>query len=231
MMPKFKEITFWQSFIVSLFTPIALIIQYCVVLFYTARECKNIIHTPNRTLSGESIFLKTKTYDFKDIRKCYKKFKNATFNNYVMGVLSTSMNEWYKKNKVEEPGSLIMSCPVSMKTMPKSVKEINMSNYTSSVTFQFPILEDLKEAIAISKARFSKFFKLHYLMSAINFQLLFRFIPLGIGKYLYNKFLREVDFLLTNVSGPREPIYINNKKILRITPFLNNFSSIDLIIV
>mmetsp|Transcript_6666 Transcript_6666/g.5787 ORF Transcript_6666/g.5787 Transcript_6666/m.5787 type:complete len:117 (+) Transcript_6666:856-1206(+) len=116
-----------------------------------------------------------------------------------MGVLSKSIHSWYGKNDIQDPGSLIMSCPVSMKSLPKSVNEINLNNYTSSVTIEFPVLGQLKEAMGVCKKRFGEYYKLHYLMSTINFQLLFRFIPFGIGKMLYHRFLGKVDFLLTNV--------------------------------
>ncbi|CAI2367739.1 unnamed protein product [Moneuplotes crassus] len=231
MMPKYKDFSCLQAVLLTLFTPIALLWQYCVVLFHKAHESNRMIHTPTGRLSGESIFLKTKTFDFKDIRKCYKMFENTTFNNYVMGVLSKSMHSWFTKNGVEAPESLIMSCPVSMKTLPKSVADINLNNYTSSVTIQFPVLENLKESLKITKRRFAEFFKFYHLIPTVYFQKLFRYIPRKIGSYLYDKFIQEVDFLLTNVSGPREPIYLCNKKILKITPFLSNFSNMDLVVV
>ena len=185
-MPKLKEISNFKSLLVTLFTPFALLMQYSVVLFHKAKECSNIIHNPKRELSGESIMLKTKTFNFKDIRKCYKQYENVTFNNYVMGVLSKSIHSWYAKNKVENPGNLIMSCPVGMKAMPKSIKEVNLNNHTSGVTIQFPVLGDLREALKETQERFSKFFKLHYLISAIYFQSIFRYIPRALGRALYN---------------------------------------------
>mmetsp|Transcript_32588 Transcript_32588/g.28846 ORF Transcript_32588/g.28846 Transcript_32588/m.28846 type:complete len:189 (-) Transcript_32588:17-583(-) len=147
-----------------------------------------------------------------------------------MGLLSRSMYQWYNKNGVKEPGTLIMSCPVSMKPMPKSVKELNLNNYTSSVLLQFPVMEDMKESIPLCKSRFSKLYTLPYLMSALNFMMLFRFIPGKIAKLMLDIAFMRIDFLMTNVCGPKEPIYLCNKEILNITPFLNNFKSVDLVI-
>lgn len=208
MMPKFKEFSYLQAILLTLFTPISLLWQCSVVWFHKAKEVNKMLHTPDRTLSGDSIFLKTKTFDFKDIRKCYKKFEGATFNNYVMGVLSKSIHSWYEKNGLESPQDLIMSCPVSMKTLPKSIEDINLNNYTSSVTIKLPVMKDLSESIKVTRKRFSTFFKFYHLVPTVNFQKLFRYIPKRIGSYLYTRFLKEVDFLLTNVNGPREPIYL-----------------------
>lgn len=172
-----------------------------------------MIHTPDGKLSSETVLLLTKTFDFQDIRKCYKKYENTTFNNYLMGVLSKSMHSWFVKSNVEVLDNLLMACPVSMKAFPTSVKDINMNNYTSNVTIQLPILENMNESLKITKKRFAQFFKLHYLFPTVYFQSLFRYIPRKIGTYMYNRFTKEVDFLLTNVNGPKEPIYLCNKKI------------------
>ncbi len=137
-----------------------------------------------------------------------------------MGTLSKSIHSWYQSNDVEVPKDLVMCCPVSMKTLPKSVKDINLNNYTSSVTIRFPVLENLGEALKITKKRFSKFFKFFHLLPTIYMLKLFRFIPHGIGRHMISQFLNEIDFLLTNVNGPREPIYLCNKKIRKSVNFL-----------
>mmetsp|Transcript_16255 Transcript_16255/g.15972 ORF Transcript_16255/g.15972 Transcript_16255/m.15972 type:complete len:126 (+) Transcript_16255:486-863(+) len=125
-----------------------------------------------------------------------------------MGVLSKSLHSWFHKNGVEPPKELVMSCPVSMKTLPKSVSDIDLNNYTSSVTMEFPVCESLSESIKITRERFSRFAKFHHLIPTVYFQKLFKYIPRKIGSLLYNNFVKEMDFLLTNVNGPREPIYL-----------------------
>ena len=54
-----------------------------------------------REVSGEenfkSKFLSAEEIPFESIRKCYKKHNGATFNDYVLGTLSTSLNDWYHK--------------------------------------------------------------------------------------------------------------------------------------
>ncbi|CAI2367841.1 unnamed protein product [Moneuplotes crassus] len=231
MMPKFKEFSYLQAFMLIAFTPISLICQAAVVWFHKVEESSRMLHTPTGRLSDEAVYLKTKTFNFKDVRKCYKQFDNTTFNNYVMGVLSKSLHSWFHKNGVEPPKELVMSCPVSMKTLPKSVSDIDLNNYTSSVTMEFPVCESLSESIKITRERFSRFAKFHHLIPTVYFQKLFKYIPRKIGSLLYNNFVKEMDFLLTNVNGPREPIYLCNKQILSITPFLSTFSSLSLVVV
>mmetsp|Transcript_32588 Transcript_32588/g.28847 ORF Transcript_32588/g.28847 Transcript_32588/m.28847 type:complete len:177 (-) Transcript_32588:623-1153(-) len=67
--PNLRKITLLQTLMVSLFTPIALIFQYSTIFIHFVKEKSKIIHTPSRELSGTSVFLKSKNYDFNDIRK------------------------------------------------------------------------------------------------------------------------------------------------------------------
>jgi NRPS condensation-like uncharacterized protein len=206
--PKFRGFSIWQKLMVSIFVPMALIMQCSVTLFFKLKDCNRIIHTPDRKNTGDNVFLTTPLYDFADLRKCYKKFDKVTFNNFLMGIVGKSIHQWYAKNGVDEPGSLIVSCPVSMKGFPESIKDVNLNNCTSAVTVQLPIVNDLKQAIYTSKERFAKHFKLPTLIAALEFQKFFSLVPPGIGKALYTIFTQDIDLVLTNVSGTKEPLYI-----------------------
>lgn len=177
------------------------------------------------------MFLTTKTYDFEDLRKCYKQFDKVTFNNYVMGVLGKSIHEWYAKNGVAKPGPLVMSCPVNMKPFPDSIEKVNLNNGTSAITIHLPVVGDLKEAIYTAKERFAKHFNLPTLMAALELQRFFSYVPPGIGRTIYNFCTKDIDLVMTNVKGTVEPLYLCNKKIHSITPFLGLFSNIGLIVV
>lgn len=207
LIPKFKKITWIQKMMVALFVPAALVMQYNVALFFKLKPQNKIIHTVDRKNSGESVFLCSKTYDFEDLRKCYKTYDKATFNNYVMGILGKSISDWYALNGVHNPGDLILTVPVNMKTLPEKVEDINMNNGTSTVTIHLPIVSDLGDAIYKSKKRFEEFYKLPTLMAALNLQAFFSYVPPGIGRAIYKLFTKDIDLVLSNVSGAREPLY------------------------
>mmetsp|Transcript_16254 Transcript_16254/g.15970 ORF Transcript_16254/g.15970 Transcript_16254/m.15970 type:complete len:120 (+) Transcript_16254:87-446(+) len=69
MMPKFKEFSYLQAFMLIAFTPISLICQAAVVWFHKVEESSRMLHTPTGRLSDEAVYLKTKTFNFKDVRK------------------------------------------------------------------------------------------------------------------------------------------------------------------
>ena len=142
---------------VYLYVPIALAVQYSVTIFYEKKKQNYIFHTPDQRNSGESVFYASKTYNFEDLRKWYKTFDNVTFNHYIMGIVGKSMNDWYAKNGVKNPGDMIMSCPVNMKVFPKRIEDINLNNGTSVITIQVPVVSDLKEAVFEAKKRFKKY--------------------------------------------------------------------------
>lgn len=213
LIPKFKKITLLQKLMVALFVPAALVVQYNVALFFKLKECNKIIHTKDGRNSGESRFLCSKVYDFEDLRKSYKQFDKITFNNYVMGILGKSINDWYSKNGVQNPGDLILTIPVNMKTLPDRVEDINMNNGTSTVTIHLPVYKDLKTAIYTAKTRFDQFYKLPTLLAALNLQAFFSYVPPGIGRAFYKFFTKDIDLVLSNVSGTREALHIANRKI------------------
>lgn len=207
LVPKLKKISCWQKILVACFVPVALVMQYNVALFFKLKEQNKKIHTPNGKNSGDSVFLCSKTYHFDDLRKCYKQFDKATFNNYVMGILGKSIHDWYGKNGVSNPGDLILTIPVNMKTLPDKVEEINMNNGTSTITIHLPIVKDLKEAIYESKKRFAKFYNLPTLLAALNLQAFFSYVPPGIGRAVYKFFTKDIDIVLSNVNGTKDALY------------------------
>jgi len=231
LIPDLKKPSLLQKLMVACYIPIALVIQYSVTIFYDRKKQNQIFHTPDGKNSGESIFMLSKTYDFNDLRKCYKKYEHVTFNNYIMGVVGKSLKEWYAKNGVQDPGDMIMSVPVNMKIFPKRVEDIDLNNGTSVVTIQVPLVDDLKDAIYKSKARFNKYFNLPTLMASLNLQAFFSYVPPGIGRLVYSVVTKDIDFVLSNVSGAREPLYLCNKEIVSITVFLGLFSNVNMNVI
>ena len=136
-----------------------------------------------------------------------------------MGIVGKSMNEWYAKNGVHNPGDMIMSCPVNMKIFPKRIEDINLNNGTSVVTIQVPVVKDLKDAVYKSKKRFNKYFNLPTLIAALDLQAFFSYVPPGIGKLCYAKFVDRIDMVLSNVAGSREPLFLCNKEISKLQIF------------
>lgn len=135
-------------------------------------------------------------------------YDKATFNNYVMGIVGKSIYDWYTLNGAKDLGDLVLTVPVNMKTLPDKVEDINMNNGTSTVTIQLPIVSDLREAIYQSKRRFEKHYTLPTLLATLGLQDFFSYVPPGLGRMIYKYFTKDIDLVLSNVSGAREPLYL-----------------------
>lgn len=56
--------------------------------------------------------------EFEKIRKCYKRFQGATFNDYMLGQLSVSLDQWYKKNSISGAQKLSILSPINARPLP-----------------------------------------------------------------------------------------------------------------
>ena len=54
------------------------------------------------------------------------------------------------------------------------------------------------------------------LIAALELQAFFSYIPEGIGRLIYSKFVDRIDMVWSNISGSREPLYLWNKEISKL---------------
>mmetsp|Transcript_41257 Transcript_41257/g.47537 ORF Transcript_41257/g.47537 Transcript_41257/m.47537 type:complete len:180 (-) Transcript_41257:29-568(-) len=122
-----RSIPFYMKILTSLLYPVCLLIAA-----FELSGCKwdghNKIQTKDGENCGESTLLISKEYDLNDIKTCYKKFKNVTLNNYMMGIISKSIYQWYKMNGVDSPKDISTIVPVVMKPLSPKINEVSMEN-------------------------------------------------------------------------------------------------------
>ena len=77
-----RGIPLYMKLLASLLFPLRLLISV-KELIPIKWEKRGLINTPTHDNSGVSKFSMSKYYNFDELRVCYKKFDNITFNNYM----------------------------------------------------------------------------------------------------------------------------------------------------
>ena len=68
---------------------------------------------------------------FDKIRNCYKRFEQkVSFNDYMMGVLSVSMDKWYKESGITGAEKLKSAITINTRPLPTKIEEVTLFNET-----------------------------------------------------------------------------------------------------
>jgi len=72
-------------------------------------------------------------FPFEKLRKCYKRFKGTTFNDYFLGVLSKSFDGWFKKHGITEAKHIKTLVTINMRDLPNNKSEFRIENNTAGI--------------------------------------------------------------------------------------------------
>ena len=77
------------------------------------------------------LHMANKRLSFEALKKCFKRFESKpTFNDYLMGALSVSMDKWYKSYGIQGSEKLKVVNSINMRGLPKNIDEVDMFNDT-----------------------------------------------------------------------------------------------------
>lgn len=158
--------------------------------------------------SGMTTNLITKEYNFEDIRKCYKKYPGRTYNQFIMGVGSKALHKWFQQYNVNDVKGLVTIAPAAMKPFTADIDKLDLGNYTSGSTFNFPIRGDFEQAMEETTKGFHHYHTIRHLIYTVLMLNIFKLLPPFFGKLTYRTFCNSLDMTFTNVKGFSEPVYI-----------------------
>ena len=184
-MRKGRAIPFYLEILNGLLFPIFILIASFELIRFNWNGYDKI-KTKSGENSGENICVCSKQYNFEDIRKAYKQYDKATMNSFMMGIISKSISEWYHMNGVEETKNISTIIPVVMKPFSPNINEINIENWTSGITFRFPLKDNLNDAIRETSKNFGFYYQLPHLISIMIMLRSFAILPNWLSKYLYH---------------------------------------------
>lgn len=75
-------------------------------------------------------FYASEELPFASLKKCYKRFEKTTFNDYIMGVLSTSLDKWYKHYGITGAKNIKTVVTVNTRNLPTKMSELKLENNT-----------------------------------------------------------------------------------------------------
>jgi hypothetical protein len=101
----------------------------------------------------------------------------VTFNDYLCGIISNCLKEWYHENGVENPQKIVTFIPINPRNLPTKVEELDLDNKAVGMKFEMPILSELEPAIKQSSFNFKKLVSVSTLMSIMKMTNLFHYLP------------------------------------------------------
>ncbi|CAI2368130.1 unnamed protein product [Moneuplotes crassus] len=161
-----------------------------------------------------------KSFDFPQIKKCFKRFKEKTsFNDYIMGVLGVNLDKWYKEHGIEGAERIKTINSINMRGLPESMKDVNLFNESIGSHFELPIIPDLDQAIKIARRNFKTDLDFFSLFCIKRFSDIFPYLPEVILRLFMATFYHGAGMIFSNVPFSSKPWYIANKTCNKIGVF------------
>ena len=155
----------------------------------------------------------SKTFSFESIRKWYKRFPNTTFNDYALGIISISLDKWFKENGVEGAERLKMMLPVNLRRLPTCMEELVLDNWLMTFNHLLPIGDNIENWMKKSKDYLKRNLKPEYILWADKAGILFKNFPNWILKeQLLKESLKGIDLAFSNLPYSSDPLYFLSKK-------------------
>lgn len=82
---------------------------------------------------------------FDKVKKSYKKYGNATFNDLMLGIMSKSFKPMLVKKGVKNPKEIKIAIPIAMKDLPTGYHDLQVLNKLSAVSPCLPICDSIEE--------------------------------------------------------------------------------------
>ena len=151
---------------------------------------------------------------------------------YAWGLISTSLDKWYKANDIEGANSIKTMIPVNMKPLARGFDDLNMDNGLIWFKHALPIGSSMEETMEKSKIFLKKYLKPKYLLAHLQFGKLLQFIPsYFVRNHILEDFYKGMDLVFSNVPFSSEPLYYMNKKVLNVGAYSNLQYDIKMMIV
>jgi diacylglycerol O-acyltransferase / wax synthase len=180
----------------------------------------------NEAGSGVCRFAMSKIYDLEKTKKICKDF-NISFNDYVMCVISKAVKEWKdfcEKNKnFENFENFSCFIPIGRKGIPKDTNDLQINNEVYGIYIRMPLIDNfLKEYKKVVQVLRNSLKSLGFVSAATRFcRIGVSLLPRVFQLYLGEKFLNNVDLIVSNVPGPTEPLYYAGCKLKMIAPIIS----------
>lgn len=173
--------------------------------------------------SGKTIIEISKSFPFEKLSLKQKELK-ISFNDLILSILSKAFKEYFKSksNKTIQGLNIMIAVGVKM-NLNQGFDEFDTNVRASGIMINIPAVDSIEDEAYIINKR-SKIYLNNTVFPLIkaNFpNLLFINIPRFILKFLAINFVRDIDFIVTNVPGTKKLVELNGNIVNEIIPLIN----------
>ncbi|CAI2367167.1 unnamed protein product [Moneuplotes crassus] len=159
--------------------------------------------------SGKKELAVSKTYDFEQLRKCYKRYNGMKFNDFFLGCIGTGMKNYANELGYKSLDRVGMGIPVNLRPPPTSLeKKLTFQNCIGLGACEFPCLEDLEKTMKKGKIAVHKRFKPSIMWSSQKIQLMLKYFPILVNNLIVDLVSGNIELAVSNINGLRKPITI-----------------------
>ena len=150
--------------------------------------------------------MESKSYDLKDLRKCYSKY-GRKLNDYMFASISASFSKYFTELGIKNQTHFTVSVPVNMKPMPTKISEVRFNNEYAPCLTNVPISTDLD--FTMSEIR--KYFDIGYSIKVARFGMWILTavgsLPTALSRHCIMDGCHNLDMIISNTPGPKQTIY------------------------
>jgi len=171
------------------------------------------------------------TFSFKSAQKCYKRFVNTTFNDYMLGNVSVSLDKWFNQNGIKDAKKVAIAVPINARPPPTNLKNLKLGNHLMGYKMELPIRPDLESAIAETKKSFWSNFSPAIINSFYKLSDIFRYAPQKMVDQATADALEGIGLCFSNIPISREEATLCGRKLQDCGFWTHNQMNIKLLVI
>lgn len=197
--------------------PVWIIMSY--IKLKSVKPDQNIKESPIRPegnkIKGNKQFIVSKEYKFSDLR-VYKQY-DCSYNDFMLGVISKSINDELVMQKCTNLKHLCLAIPVNLKFPPTCLDEVQIENNLAAAKVEMPLISELsKEQIRSIKRKVQPQLDFKCLKSVRGIQTAFTYLPYIVAKDSYWDFGKDLDIVISNIPGSKTHNFLDGKRVREI---------------
>jgi len=228
LFPQMPTISLMTMLILHLASPFYALIALLTSIQVQIKHIVSPFKRGNKE-KGNKIVELSKYFNFTKVSNAAKKM-GLSFNDLLITIISKNTKKMNVLDTKEFSGKeFVVSIPVSLRPMPKTLKEFVINNQVSNQIFKCPLVNDLSEHKKIQSV-LNKYLKnpFYNMGNVLQYNIGTFFAPNFLIQYTSEETTKNVDFIISNVPGPKKPIYYAGCKVLNMVSIptqaiVNNF--------
>ncbi len=201
---------------------------YLIKTMYLVFFDLKTVETPfksNNPMNGIPKVILSDRLNLDDYMNVRKKL-GITFNDLFVAAISSASRKYIKKHKDIQhvPEHILTVFPVNLKPIPRSLDDIVITNNSAGIIMKIKLIEDpIKENHVVSRSLKDLLRNFYYVKTGkMISDLLNDYLPFYLSNKVIMDTYRRVDLTISNVPGPKDPIYYAGCKVLDMVPMFKS---------